>query len=283
MDNKSKLILKFFSPFIILIVLFIFFNDSITNFIKTNIAISVIINLIITTLIAGYLKLIFDKSKIKYEIKKQIELKIKTEPIDNRLNEFKNELDRSKEIYLREYEKNITGFNKLLDKRYEIYPIAFSKLLLAFGEMEEWISSELLPSFDEYKEQDIINFLNTYELGEVFKRKFIDKWKANDKNLESFFTEHIYNHFKKLRMKALNYFNVNRIFISKDVEVKIDDIISIYSSIIQDLYYHHSAHNRVNKYDAMEKKLVASQKKIVELKNLMKTELALPNSAILKT
>ena len=277
MNQKTLVIFKIVITFIIIAIPLFVFKEHVINFIKENIVLSVFINLILTTLITGFFKLIFDKQKVKYEVSKQIEFELETEPIKKRISKFESKLNKSKEIYLKEYEKNITGFNKLLDKKYEIYPINFAKLIYIFGEMDEWIKTESLPTFSDFNEQDIINYLNTFEVGEVFKRKFKEKWENSDPKLEAFFTENIYTHFNKLRLKALNYFNNNRIFFSTEIEKITDFILVSFGSIINDLYYHHSAHNRVNKYDELEKKLIKTQHSIVELKDKIRSELSKPN------
>jgi len=267
-------ILTVILPFIIIAFLLFLFKEVLPTLIKQNIAISVIINLIITTIITGYYKLIFDKLKIEYEVSKQVEAELKSEPIKNRLAEFENDLSKSKEIYLKEYEKNITGFNKFIDKKYEVYPILLADLQETQAEIySNWENQTFSNFLKNYTTEHFSGLLDSFFFSIPDKCSLIEKHKnrtIEDKDFYELFPSHIKVCFKN----ATNSYQINRIFLSEDVDEIVNEIILQFNNAWAG--YRGFYNKLFPKPDAGEKIKPAYEKsgeKILQLVNLMREEL----------
>ena len=274
MNRKSLIVFNIVITFLIIAIPLFIFKDFIITFIKENIIVSVLINLIITTLITGYFKLIFDKLKIKYEVSKQIELELESEPIRNRLSEFESELNKSKEIYLKEYEKNITGFNKFIDKKYEVYPILLAELQKTqeaiYSNWENQIFSNLLKN---YTTEHFSGLLDLFFFSIPDKCSLIEKHKLG--TIEDIdFYELFPGHIRVCITNANNSYQINRIFLSKNVDKIVNEIILHFNEAWSGYFGFYNKFSK--KPEAGEKIKPAYEKsgeKIVQLVKLMREEL----------
>ncbi len=144
--------------------------------------------------------------------------------LDKKLVKYKTELETEKEKQLSEYSKSITGFNKFFDKKYEVYPLLYSKLNKAQGEISSWWPSQPVNDISKLTMHELKGYLDTFNFSIPDKRLLIEKYEKQDLT-QLDFLKLIPNHLRVLIQQANNYFQFNRLFLSKNVETLVNEII----------------------------------------------------------
>lgn len=261
MKERNLIIVKLTIVFVIIAVLLLIFQDFLIQFIKRHLVISVIINLIITLLITGYLKLLFDKLKIKYEINKQIEFKIKTESIQKRLAEFENDLNKSKEVYLKEYEKTITGFNKFIDKKYEVYPILLAELQKTQYEIYSNWENQIFMNFKKnYTTEHFIGLLDCFNFSIPDKSSLIEKHRLGTIEDMDFY-ELLPGHIRVCIINATNSYQINIIFLSNNVDKIVNNIITHFNEAWSGYFGFYNKLKKILKQEIKSSQLILLQVK----------------------
>ncbi len=190
-----------------------------------------------------------------------------------KLVKFSTELETEKEKQLANYSKNITGFNKFIEKKYEIYPKLFLELKKTQGEIMNWWPTQFINDFSKLTKEEMQGYLDSFNFSVPDKRFLIEKRENN--NLKQVdFLRLLPNHIHLSIQLSNNYFQYNRLFISKDVESLINEIILHFNNAWSGYFkvFSSFATNSDNG-DIIEKSYEESGKKIIILLNLMRSEL----------
>jgi hypothetical protein len=191
---------------------------------------------------------------------------------DKKIIKYKTDLETEKEKQLAEYSKSITGFNKFFNKKYEIYPELYSKVIKLHGELSNWAPSQFHPDFKKLTTEEFNDYLNTFDFSIPDKRELLslrDTEKFNDWD----FFKLLPGHFRVCIRNTNNFFQENRLFLSKEIELLFSKVLDNANKIWSG---YHSVFGSTEHDDKWEEIISLNKKNneiILELLNQMRSEL----------
>ena len=189
------------------------------------------------------------------------------------LVKFKTEIETEKEKQLTNYSKNIIGFNKFIEKKYEVYPLLYSEIQKTQGDISTWWPSQPINDFSKLTKEEAQGYLDEFNFSIPDKRLLIEKIENRDFN-QIDFLKLLPNHIRISIQQSNNAFQLNRLFLSKNVETLVNEIIIHFNDARSGYYWAFNSNGKhPDKEDKIEQSYKVSGEKILKLTSLMQSEL----------
>ncbi len=199
---------------------------------------------------------------------------------DKKIVKYKTDLETEKEKQLAEYRKSITGFNKFFNKKYEIYPMLYSKIIKLHGELSNWAPTQFHPDFNKLTKEDFNDYLSTFNFSIPDKRELLSL-KESDKFNDCDFFKLLPGHFRVCIRNTNNFFQENRLFLSKEIESLFSKVLDNANKICSGYFNVFATTKKVDKWEEIISLNKTNNQIILDLLNQMKSELE--NKSILNT
>ena len=186
---------------------------------------------------------------------------------------MQTKLDTDKEMRLSEYRKGITGFNKFFDKKYDVYPLIYAEIQKTQGVITSWWPTQFVNDFSKLTKEEMQGYLDSFNFSIPDKRLLLEKREKDCLNQVDFLRL-LPNHIRLSIQQSNNCFQFNRLFLSKNVETLVNEIILHFNDAWSGYFgVFSSIKNDSDKGDKIKQSYEASGKKIISLKNQMHSEL----------
>jgi len=137
-----------------------------------------------------------------------------------RLEDHKHKLAMLSEAAQHEYRKDIAEFNLFVQKKHTVLPEVYSNFRIAHGAILNLMGLQRTPTFEEFDERDIEDYMTEHELRDGKKQEVLEHWhRDRDGAVKDLNTYLRMVKIQRARVKldeAKNYWLLNELYMSKE-------------------------------------------------------------------
>ncbi|PEZ94180.1 hypothetical protein CN374_00065 [Bacillus cereus] len=203
------------------------------------------------------------KEKLSHEYKKKFE-------------EYKRKLDEHAEYQKLDFQRKIHDFGLYSSKRHEIYPTLYKQILIAQSYVLRLRGLKVVPTFEEYNEEDIRNYLESKKILKGKVNEIVGMWQEDKaraiKEVNSYMKIVEMQEAQNELSKARNQLWGDELYLSPEVSKLAQSLTRDISKLLINIEFYEPSVREENR--KLEKEL---EEGIIALKDEMQDELSIGN------
>ncbi|BBI34075.1 hypothetical protein [Cohnella abietis] len=159
---------------------------------------------------------------------------------NKKLEKHKSDLQLLIENNRFDLQRKMADFNLYTNKKHEAYMKIYDLFLIAEGHVRSFMGVKKMPDYNEYGLEDIEKKLRSYNLLEKVIQDFLAKWRSTFGSPRQELHKEINDYLAMIDIQkswikieeANNYFLINRIYLSDQIEDTLSSVVSLLSSYL---------------------------------------------------